>query len=182
MLSKINIFRGYRLTQALVIVLFSLLLSGCFTVTWVSPYDQKLVDGLEEFHKDAATFVVKMENDGSKKDSFQEFKPEYDKLMVKLDTLLVRATANSSHIDDHGMDIQELINEALADATGGDPNQFKDVSLSAAQIIDLRNLIVKWREDHKLQDRSTGVWKVRRAALGRAIVAVMTFELSKKAE
>lgn len=164
--------------RAPILAFICVLVAAC-TVTWVSSYDQGFVDGVSNFHEQAATMLVKLEEEGTA-GTYDKYANDYGKLLASLDVLLVRAMVSAEKIDKFGAEAQLIINKAVSDATGGDRSQFENLSLRAAHIVDLRALIFKWQMTHKQEPQKSGVWTHRRASLARAVTAVLTFERAKE--
>ena len=171
---------GRKLVRAPVLALMCVLLAAC-SVTWTSPYDQGLVDGITKFHEQAATMLVKLEQEDTAC-PYDKYADDYGKLLVSLDTLLARASAGAEKIDEIGAKLQSAVNNAVADATGGNRSQFEGLSLTAAQIVDLRNLVLEWQKVHKETSSPPDVWTFRRAKLAEAVTATLAMELAKKQE
>lgn len=91
------------------ILAFVCVLVAACTVDWVSPYDQGFVDGVTKFHEQAATILVKLEEEGTT-GTYDKYVNDYGKLLASLDVLLVRAMVSAEKIDEFGVKAQSVIN------------------------------------------------------------------------
>ena len=169
-----------RSRAAVMAVAVSLVLAAC-SFTFVAPYDQDLVNGVSTFQKDASVMLQKLEAAGMD-GKYETFAGDYQSLIGQADALLTRAIAGSKDIDKLGQKISTIANNVVSKATGGNPAAYKGMSLTAAQIYDLRSLIVQWQTAHKVTPQPAPAWEVRKSQLDSAILAIMTLELSKKGE
>lgn len=113
---------------------------------------------------------------------YETFAGDYQSLIGQADALLTRAVAGSKEIDKFDQKISTIANNVVSKATGGNPSAYKGMSVIAAQIYDLRSLIVQWQTAHKATAQPAAAWEVRKNQLNSAILAIMTLELSKKGE
>lgn len=157
----------------------AMLLSAC-APTLVAPYDQGLVDGLGEVQEGVYVLLDRAAAEAPEA-SFSDYADEYRALEARLDVLLTRSVVNAEGVDDAGMRAAERVNALLAEAGGEDPAAFEGLSLSAAQIVDLRDLLRRTEAQHRADDaRSAGFWEARRAQFTRAVTAAIALERFKQ--
>jgi len=178
--------------------------SAC-AVKLVQPYDQKLVSDTESFYKKAASFidagkVVSPTTDADRANiddptvhpgHFSNFEPKYDELLVDTEALILRGMASSAEIDAVGAAIQNKIDKLIkAELPSNCPeleNEFGRVSLTVANYVDLKCMILKWKDrhddEHFTQEKKIlkrGNWESRRLNLFNTILAIQKAEGFKK--
>ena len=192
------------------VLLFFILAAGC-TVNLVQPYDADLYSNTEEFYKKASAMIGKGVNvspklprdiraipDGSKEQHpghYNQFKNDYDALLVDCNSLILRSLSNSGQIDALGRDIQSKIEEAITSnfPTSCDSlqNTFSGVSLTTRNYIDLKCLIGRWATEHEGKREDNDItygkqvlkksnWEGRSKTLFDSILAIQKAEASKK--
>ena len=196
MLKKTHCFRS-----AFVLMfwaLFVLSLTSC-SVKLVQPYDSKLINDTEAFYKKGAEMIIEGQAVSPQNDDerdtianpeqnpahFSKFVSRYDSLIVNSEALLLRAISRSQEIDSAGQEIQEKINELIDTALPTNcpelKSEFGKVSLTAQNFVDLKCLIVRWKEQH----RKRGIlkqanWEGRKLVLFQTIYAIQKAESLKK--
>lgn len=194
------------------LVLLSTALSGCITVHLVQPYDADLYSNTEAFYKKASATIAKGINVSPKlpKDvkaipeeskeqhpgHYNQFKNDYDILIVDSNSLILRSLSNSGQIDEIGRNIQTKIEEAIVSTFPASCDSlhetFSSVSLTTRNYIDLKCLIGRWSIDHQgngAEDITYGKqvlkkanWEARDKTLFESILAIQKAEASKKEE
>ena len=212
-------FYYYRLAVgALTAMAIALLLAAC-SVKLVQPYDEKLFNDTEAFYKKAALMINKgiavsprtneqraaITDSATHPGHFSKFESQYDSLLVDSDALILRAMAGSSAIDDIGAAIQRKIQEKI-DSLFEDESpsiceelkaQVGSASLTVANYVDLKCLVLRWRAQHnpekteeeKDKDPTQGtgilkrsIWEGRKFNLFEAVLAIQQAESFKKEE
>ncbi len=183
---------------------------GC-TVNLVQPYDADLYANTEAFFKKASAIITKGMNASPKipddiraipeksekqhPGHYNQFKNDYDALLIDSNSLILRSLSNYGQIDALGMEIQSKIEEVI---TSNFPNycdslqdNFSNVSLTTRNYIDLKCLIGRWSEVHQGKGKSGDItygkqvlkrsnWEGRTKTLFNAILAIQRAEASKK--
>jgi hypothetical protein len=152
--------------------------SGAF----IAPYDEGIVDGLTAFQEDVGGLLLELE--GAAPDTpFADYRTRYTDLEARLDALLTRSVVNAEGADPRGIAVAERVNALLARTTDADPEAFAGLSLSAAQIHDLRTLLRNTRAQHEANDaRSAGFWSIRKENFDRGVASALTLERFKQEE
>jgi hypothetical protein len=146
----------------------------------LAPYDQGLVDGLTDFQGDIGGLLLELAADAPDT-PYDDYQTRYNAMEARLDALLTRAVVNSEGLSEAGADLAAKVNAVLAENTGADPATFEGLSLSAAQIHDLRSLLRRTREQHEAQSaRSSGFWSIRKANFDRAVASALALERFKQ--
>ncbi len=121
------------------------------------------------------------------------FRARYGELLSDVETLILRAMANSSVVEGKAKELQERIADAI-DVKLPSPcvklhEQFKTASLTAANFIDLKCLILRWRKQHEdpRLTGNTGIlkranWEGRKRTLFELVLAIQQAEGFKRAE
>lgn len=192
-----------NLLNLLIVIFLPLCFTGCKTLTLVQAYDKDLYANTENFYKDASIVIAKGMSDsplksneieaivqGKEKDHpghYSNFKLEYERLVVESNSLILRSLANSSKIGKLGNDIQTKVENAIVKQIKTEcdtsQEQFKNVSLTTRNYIDLKCMIVKWQRVHKDQPKGilkSALWEGRNLTLFNAILAIQKAEVSKK--
>jgi hypothetical protein len=191
------------------VVIASLLIVGC-PITLVQPYDEKLFNDTEAFYRKGAGIIEEgMESSPLTDDDrrrikepekspahYSKFAPKYGALLDDADLLIMRALAGSGKLDAIG----EKINRKIEDLVGKEielpaackdlDEQFKDAaSLTVKNYVDLKCLVVRWREQHadpvlteKTQILKKANWEGRKQNLFNAVLAIQKAEAFKKAK
>lgn len=188
------------------ILIFFSILSGCTTVL-VSPYDEKLVTDTEAFYKKAAGIIEEGRAASPLKDSdrnaivkpsthnghFTKFEGKYNTLITDTEALLLRAMASDNKIGSKGQALQakvsELIENSVASKCQELSAEFSNTSLTAMNYVDLKCIVLKWKEQHsdnKLT-RNTQIlkkanWEGRKLLVFNAVLAIQKAEGFKKQE
>jgi hypothetical protein len=192
------------------ILFFIFSLIGC-TINLVQPYDADLYANTESFYEKASAMVAKgitlspkFSDDirdipaGTEEQHpahYNQFKGDYDALLIDCNSLILRSLSNSGEIDKIGREIQKKIEMAIVSTL---PNScdslqesFPNVSLTTRNYIDLKCLIGRWSEVHQGKNGSDDItfgkqvlkksnWEAREKTLFEAILAIQTAEASKK--
>lgn len=182
------------------------LLTGCTTITLVEPYDDKLFNDTETFFKNADAMIelgrfVSPRDDGERAaiadptlhpGHISAFESKYNQLLVDSDALILRAVANSQGVDYLGSKIGKEVNKIIDESL---PSSCKDLeearaaetSLTAMNFVDLKCIVIKWKEQHGDQELTNGKsilkkanWQGRKIALFDAVLAIQKAEGFKK--
>jgi hypothetical protein len=175
------------------------LFSGACTKTLVQPFDQKLVDDLEALYKDAAHMIVEGQSVSPRTSEqlnaiqdpeqhpghFSNFESRYDDLIVDSEALFLWAVSRSYEIDTgaiamHGR-IDSLINAALPSACPKLQEEFNEVGLTARNYVDLKCLLLRWKEDHRKRGiLKKAIWEGRKRTIFDAVYIIQKTEIFKK--
>lgn len=141
------------------------LTSGC-TTTLVSPYDEKLVTDTEAFYKKAAILIEKgrsvsplkdddrknIQNPTEHQGHASKFEGDYNSLIIDTETLILRAMASDKKIDSMGQKLQAKISNLIETEIPSNCQQlaaeFAQASLTAQNYVDLKCIILKWKQRH----------------------------------
>ena len=184
-------------------------LAAC-SVKLVQPYDEKLLNDTEAFYKKAALMISEGIAVSPRKNEqraaiaeptahpghFSKFEAQYDSLLVDSDALILRGMAGSAAIDGAGAAIQEKISELIEDKLPSSCPALKDeigsVSLTVANYVDLKCLILRWRGQHNGEINpeltqgkfilKSANWEGRKLNLFYAVLAIQEAEGFKKEE
>ena len=177
-MTVLSLTRGRTALRAALAAL-ALALAACAPAL-VAPYDRGIVDGLGAVQQDAYVLLDRAAAEAPEA-AFPGFEAEYRALEARLDVLLTRAVVNAEGVDDVGMRAAERVNALLAEGSGDDPDAFEGLSLSAAQIVDLREFLRRTEARHRADPGlSAGFWRERRAQFTRAITAAIALERFKR--
>ena len=177
-----------------------LIISGC-KVTLVQPYDAKLLADTEAFYKKAAGVIEEgrsvspktdqerrnIANPSKHKAGFAQFESKYNDLLVDSEALILRAMAGSNAIDATGQAIQakldDIIETNIPSVCQGLAAEFGQTSLTAKNYIDLKCIIIKWKEQHAdprlTQDTmilKKANWEGRKTLIFNVILAIQKAE------
>ena len=180
-----------------------LLAAGC-TTKLVSPYDQKLVDWTDALYRKGAGIVAKGEvvsprtngeraqigNPQKHPGHSSAFAADYEALLLDTDALILQAMAGSSQIGAFGVGLQQKVDELIAAATPAPCPELKEslgeVSLTAANFVDLKCLFLNWRMQHIDEQLTKGTqilktanWEGRKRVLFNTVLAVQSAERFK---
>jgi hypothetical protein len=194
-----NLYLRFSISAILIVFL-----NGCTTVL-VSPYDDKLVTDTEAFYKKAAGMIelgrsVSPFNDKKRADisniathagHFSKFESKYNSLIIDSEALILRGMAGDSKISEAGQAIQSKINELIEAKFPSSceklAGQFAERSLTVKNYVDLKCLVLKWKERHSDIDHTRqtkilkeGNWEGRKRILFNAVLDIQKAELSKK--
>jgi hypothetical protein len=205
----------HGIVRATTMLLLSALLlhaAGCAT-TLVQPYDEKLLTDTEALFKRTSAMI----DDGIAKSPRTDeeratlrgatgatslarhpahaakFESRYNKLATDADALILRALAHGDGASPRGdalqAKIEKLVVDRLPSACPEADAEFAAMSssLTVRNYVDLKCILVKWREQHSdpaLTD-STGIlkrsnWELRRSTLFAAVLVIQRAEMSKK--
>lgn len=193
----------FSATMIIQIATFCVLLSGCSTVL-VSPYDEKLVADTEAFYKKSAAMLMKGRSlspfddeerrtiaDASQHPAhFSNFESEYDALITDAEALILRSMASSGQIDSVGRSLQkstsDLIETTIPTSCKELSTQFEDISLTAQNYVDLKCIVLGWRDQHSNGDATDDTlilkkanWEGRKIVVFNAILAIQRAEAFK---
>ena len=197
-------WRSRHAIVLLAIGIVMLLFSGC-AVRVVQPYDDKLFNDTETFFKNADAMIESGKSvsprDDKERSSIAKpdqhpghvsaFESKYNQLLVDSDALILRAIANGQVVDYLGSKIQKKVNAAIDDSL---PSSCEDLakdeakaSLTAMNFVDLKCLVIGWKNQHADQKltQGTGIlkrgnWEGRKITLFDAILAIQKAEGFKK--
>jgi hypothetical protein len=201
---QMNLRRNLSFSILMAIGFMMLLIPGC-TTRLVQPYNEKLLNDTEAFYKKAATMIEEGRAASPKTDEQRDaisiparhpanvsaFEPKYNALVVDSETLILGAMTGDKQISSAGKAIQGKINELIEETV---PTQCPELraevgkaGLTAANFVDLKCLILKWRAEHgnETLTRGTGIlkkanWEGRKVVLFNTILAIQTAESFKK--
>ncbi|MCF8128452.1 MAG: hypothetical protein K9N10_08055 [Deltaproteobacteria bacterium] len=179
----------------------ALFLNAC-SVKLVQPHDEKLMAGTEAFYKKGAEMIMAGQSLSPKSDEdrdaitnphqnpahFSQFESKYNHLIIDSEALILRAMSSSQKIDSAGQAIQAEIDRLIeATVPSNCPqlqSEFGKLSLTVQNFVDLKCLILKWKEQHR--DSKKGIlkkanWEARKITLFNIIFAIQKAE-SFKAE
>jgi hypothetical protein len=167
-------------------------------IKFYSSFDQALFNQTEKFYQDASVLISKAKSASPKlRESIKSYdkinehpahvsqlERTYESLIIGSDVLLLRAISNGVVIDDWAKitKVNELIDVSLPSMCKSTLESHK-LSLSAKNYIDLKCLILNWREQHKNAPDSILKkvnWESRQAILFQMLIIIQKYELSKK--
>ena len=179
-------------------------LSGCTTVL-VSPYDEKLVTDTEAFYKKAAEMIEKgrsvspltdaerkkIRNPSAHEGYYTKFEGKYNDLIIDTEALILRAMASDNKISATGQALQSKISEIIENTIPSKCSElsaeFSSTSLTAKNYVDLKCIVLKWKEQHaddKLTDNTKILkkanWEGRKLIVFNAVLAIQKAEGFKK--
>ncbi|TLF45106.1 hypothetical protein FEI13_18390 [Halomonas urmiana] len=188
------------------IAVFFTILSGCTTVL-VSPYDEKLVTDTEEFYKKAAEIIEEGRSASPLKDSdraaiddpsmhsghFTQFESDYNSLIIDAEAMMLRAMASDNKINSTGQTLQSRISEVVENISPSNCQElsaeFENTSLTAKNYVDLKCIVLKWKEQHSdmeltgdTQILKKANWEGRKLLVFNAVLAIQEAEGFKKRE
>lgn len=185
-------------------VVLAILMSGC-SVMLVQPYDDKLVTDTEELYKKAASLIEDGRVASPRTDQereaisdpenhpghFSVFETEYNRLIVDSEALILRAMAGSAQINKAGQQVQEKINKLIDEGSESQckelADEFGKVSLTVQNYVDLKCIILQWKERHnddsftqnkKILKKAN--WEARKRIIFNGILAIQKAEAFKK--
>ena len=176
----------------------ALSLSAC-SARLVQPFDEKLINDTEAFYKKGAEIIAEGQaaspmtdkdrdaiiNPDQNPAHFSKFEPKYDDLIIDSETLILRAMSSSKKIDSAGQAIQQKIDAVIeASLPSNCPelqSEFGKLSLTAQNFVDLKCLILGWKEQHreKLILKKAN-WEGRKLVLFNIIFAIQKAESFKE--
>jgi hypothetical protein len=175
-----------------------LLLSAC-PVKLVPSYDEKLLNDTEIFYKKGCELIQQGQAASPSTDSersaivnfdqhpayFSRFESKYDALIIDCDALILRAMSSSETIDSAGKAIQSkitaLIEASVSTSCPDLKSQFAEISLTAANFVDLKCLVLRWKEQHKKDGiLKKANWESRKLMLFDVAFAIEKAESFKK--
>jgi len=184
-----------------ILMLVMLVLLSCTTVKFVQPYDEALIDGVQNFYKTSATFLddakVKSpierptNSDSSSPGHLSHYENGYDRLVIEANLLIMRAMVNSIKLSEIGVDAQSavsnFINEKLPSACVEDTADLGGgfTSLTVKNFADLKCIITNWKVQHTQapgQIMTQGDWERRHKTLINAIISIQQAENFKQVE
>jgi hypothetical protein len=200
----INVHRSRSFSILMAAACMVLSITGC-TTRLVEPYNEKLLNDTEAFYKKAATMIEEGRTASPGTDEQRDaissparhpanvsaFESKYSALVVDSETLILGAMAGDKEISSAGTVIQgkinELIEETLPTRCPELRNELGKAGLTAANLVDLKCLILTWRGEHgdKTLTRGTGIlkkanWEGRKLVLFNTILAIQKAESFKK--
>ena len=189
-----------------IITMFFVFISGCTTIL-VSPYDEKLVSDTEAFYKKAAEVIEEgriasplndqerenIENPSMHGGHFSQFEGKYNSLIIDAEALILRSMASDNKIDSAGQDLQaeisELINTTIPSNCKELSNQFANASLTTKNYVDLKCIILEWKDQHadmQLTDNTKILkkanWEGRKMLVFNVVLAIQKTEGFKRQE
>jgi len=195
-----RIFCSRFLLRAAVMLVAVFLFTGCGAVI-VQHYDSRLIDKTEALYKKGAEMILQgwavsprtdtqraaMMRDLNSPASFSKFEARYDELILDSELLILRAMSGSMDINARGAKIQERVEQLIeADVPSVCPDlqaEFSGISLTARNFVDLKCLLMRWKEQHRERDiLKKANWEGRKIALFDIIYAIDRAESFKKEE
>jgi hypothetical protein len=204
MMTTVDATIKQKLVLAIGFVFLAFLMSGC-PATVVQPYDEKLVTDTEALYKKAASIIEDGRVASPRTDQereaisdpenhpghFSAFETEYNGLIVDTEVLILRAMASSEQIDKVGQQIQEQINKLIDEGFESQcrelADEFGKVSLTVQNYVDLKCIILRWKERHnddsftqnkKILKKAN--WEARKRIIFNGILALQQAEAFKK--
>lgn len=156
-----------NITTSLTIILI-LYLTGC-TTTLTSPYSDKLAVDTEQFYKNAALVLEdgrvaspmtdrersEIKNPENHTGNYSKFEQQYNRLIIDSESLILLAVVNDDKIDVAGQYIQSELNNIVSETVPAKKCEeikntinIKDATLAVNNYIDLKCLVVGWKEQH----------------------------------
>jgi hypothetical protein len=196
-----HLFTVKQCLLSVVLGLSVLLLTSCETVTFVQPYDEKLISGTEEIYKkagkiiEAAKLVSPTERPReavppNTPGHYDQFKSKYSDLVVDANSLVLRSVVNSSQISALGITLQSkieiFVSETIPSLCSGSAANFgiDNPSLTVQNMLDLKCLISNWDKQHQdprtFKVLTSSDWSNRHVSLMRMIVEIQKAETFKK--
>lgn len=185
--------------RRLTLVIGVFLLQAC-TVTFVQPYDEKLVDGTEAFYKEVSKGLIEAESKSlehrnpviplkpeSNPGHISHYKLFYSSAMVSANSLIIRAMVNRGKVDEIALSVHKEIETIISEAV---PSNCKDgksvitekITLTLQNYLDLKCLISNWEVQHLSAQNETlkkGNWEGRQISLMNMIVNIQKAESFK---
>lgn len=182
-------------------VLFLILFVQSCTVTFVQPYDEKLVDATESFYKDTSLAIESArEKSPVNRDNVDPSKPEensghlsqyasfYSKAKVNANALIIRAMVNSGKVDkiaaNTHIEIEEVISKSLPSNCKNDRAAISgQITLTLQNYLDLKCLVTHWEVQHKSAPHEILKkvnWESRQVSLMGMVVSIQKAESFKK--
>jgi hypothetical protein len=204
MMRTVDAIMKQKRVIAICFVFLAILMSGC-PATLVQPYDEKLVTDTEAFYKKAA-FIIEdgrvvsprtdqeraaISDPENNPGYFLAFETRYNGLIVDSEVLILRSMASNDQIGKSGQQFQAQINKLIDEKFSSQcqelADEFGKVSLTVKNYIDLKCIILRWKERHH-DDSFTqgkkilkkGNWKARKRIIFNAILAIQKAEAFKK--
>jgi hypothetical protein len=170
------------------------------TVTFVQPYDEKLVDATEAFYKETSLAIEEAKekspvsrvniDPGKASDNSGHLSKHtmfYSKAKVNANALIIRAMVNSGKVDKIGLTIQSEIDEVISKAL---PSNCKNdhasisgqITLTLQNYLDLKCLVTHWEVQHKNAPNEILKkvnWEGRQVSLMGMIVSIQRAETFK---
>lgn len=194
--TRLQRLRSFMVGVAGLCLLLSL---GACSVKLVQPYDAKLLNGTEAFYKKGAELIMagqavspkthrEVEAISDPRQSpayYSNFAAKYDALLLDSELLILRAMSGSQQIDSAGQAAQKKIGELIqASVPTLCPElqaQFANLSLTAQNYVDLKCLVLRWKEQHRRNGILTkAVWEGRKLTLFNAVFAIEKAESFKR--
>lgn len=188
---------NYLIFTAAFLVLF---LQAC-TVTFVQPYDEKLVERTEAFYKTTALAIetarvnspnTRKLNNGEEPSSnsghLSKYENTYAKLKIDANSLIIRALVNSEKVDAIAVDAHDEINKLISESipsncAGSNAEISGQITLTVQNYLDLKCLITHWEVQHKQAPNEILTrhnWEARQRPLMQMIVDIQKSESFKK--
>lgn len=178
------------------------LVTGC-TLTLVQPYDAQLYENTEQFYTHAATLLLEGEYSSPANTRqlaalspqqanehpghYSHFQPQYDKLLVESNTLILRSLVNTGTVSEPGKRLQANVERFLQRNFSAQcdtlQKDFPDADLTTRNYIDLKCLVAKWQDEHHQADKKIlykANWQGRSRTLFYGILALQSAEASKQ--
>jgi hypothetical protein len=192
MIKRIYLFFGY--------CWIALFIQGC-TVTFVQPYDEKLVDATESFYKLAANKIEEArakapdsrelkEGEAAESNSghISHFVSTYSTLKIEANSLVIRALVSSGQVDEMALPVHQKIEDIISrsvpsNCAGASASIGGPITLTVQNYLDLKCLVVHWSVQHeqapnKILKKSN--WESRQIALMNMIISLQKAESFKK--
>lgn len=182
-----------------ILVCLALLVQSC-TVTFVQPYDEKLVTATEEFYKETALGLEKArENSPKSRDipngsdasdnpgHLSKHTNFYSNAKIAANSLIIRAMINTEKVDKVAdnvhKQIETLISQSLPSNCDSEKSQITGtVTLTLQNYLDLKCLVTHWEIQHTKapnQVLKKSNWESRQISLMGMIVSIQKAESFK---
>lgn len=185
--------------RKLISVVLLLMVQSC-TVTFVQPYDEKLVESTEAFYKETALAIEKAREKspinrnvpaGTKPNEnvghISKYKAFYSNAKIAANGLIIRAMVNTEKVDQIAVNvhtqIEDVISKSLPSNCAGDTAQITgEITLTLQNFLDLKCLITHWETQHNNAPNSIlkkSNWESRQISLMGMIISIQKAEAFK---
>lgn len=183
----------------IIVIFLSLLVQSC-TVTFVQPYDEKLVDATEAFYKETSLAIEDAKDKspvsrgnidpakaGENSGHLSKYTIFYSKAKINANALIIRAMVNSGKVDKIALKAQKEIDEVISKAlpsncTNEHATITGQITLTLQNYLDLKCLVTHWEVQHKNAPNEIlkkANWEGRQVSLMSMIVSIQKAETFK---
>jgi len=193
------ILEGRGLTNKLLFLSLVFIVQSC-TLTFVHPYDEKLLDATEAFYKTHSLGIeearakspisrndVNAANPEENPGHMSHFSVFYAKAKIDANALIIRALVNSGNVDDNAAELHGEINDFIASSLPSNCNNdtalvSDQITLTLQNYLDLKCLVTHWQVQHQKaphQVLKKVNWESRQVSLMRLIMSMQKAEALK---